>query len=131
MDTHVKVLGVLFLALSALGVLFALFILLTLGGAAGVVGAAADMEDAAIALPIIGITGMALVTVTLALSLPGIFAGWGLLTFKPWARILAIVLSILHLFNVPFGTVLGIYGLWVLLNKDTEPLFTPSARPVV
>lgn len=130
MDTHVKVLGVLYLALSALGVLFAIFLLLTLGGAAGIVGAAADPEDAAIALPVLGITGMALVAIALALSLPGLLTGWGLLGFRPWARILAIVLAILNLFNIPFGTLLGIYALWVLLNKDTERLFVASARPV-
>lgn len=131
METHVKVLGVLYLALSALGVLFAMFLVLTLGSAAGIVGAAADAEDAAIALPIIGIGGMAIVVMLLALSLPGIFAGWGLLAFKSWARILALVLSILNLINIPVGTILGIYGLWVLLNKDTERLFSPSARPVI
>jgi len=130
MDTHVKVLGVMYIVLSAFGVLLALFLILTFGGAAGIVGASADGGDAAIALPIIGIVGMAVVGFALALSLPGLFAGWGLLTLKPWARILGLVLSILHLLNIPFGTVLGIYGLWVLLNKDTERLFA-TARPVV
>jgi hypothetical protein len=126
MDTHVKVVGVLYLVLSVIGVLMALFIMLTLGSAAGIVSTAADPEDAAIAIPFIGITGVALTVILLALSLPGIFAGWGLLNFKPWARILGIVLAILNLFNIPFGTVLGIYALWVLLNKDTERLFTPA-----
>lgn len=128
MDTHVKVLGVLYLALSAIGVLVALFLMLTLGSAAGIVGAAADAQDAAIAIPIIGITGMALVILLLGLSLPGVFAGWGLLTFKPWARILGIVLAILNLFYIPFGTLVGVYALWVLLNKETERLFSPVAK---
>jgi hypothetical protein len=130
MDTHVKVLGVLYIALNALGVLAALFLLLTLGGTAGIVGAAADAQDAAIAIPIIGITGMALVILLLAVSLPGLLAGWGLLNYKPWARILAIVVAILHLLNIPFGTLVGVYALWVLLNKDTERLFQPTVRPV-
>jgi hypothetical protein len=128
MDTHVKVLGVLYLVLSAIGVLTALFIMVTLGGTAGIVGAAADPEDARIAIPIIGLTGIALVIILLALSLPGIFAGWGLLNFRPWARILGIVLAILNLFNIPFGTILGIYALWVLLNKNTESFFNPASR---
>ena len=129
MDTHVKVLGVLYLVLSAIGILAALFIMVTLGGTAGIVGAAADPEDARIAIPIIGITGAAVVVILLALSLPGVLAGWGLLNFRPWARILGIVLAILHLFNIPFGTILGIYALWVLLNKDTERLFAPATSP--
>jgi hypothetical protein len=45
-------------------------------------------------------------------------AGYGLLDRQPWARPLAIVLSILKLFNVPFGTALGIYTLWVLLPGE-------------
>lgn len=130
MDTHVKVLGVLYIALNALGVLAAVFLLVTLGGTAGIVGAAADAEDAAIAIPIIGITGMALVTLLLAVSLPGLLAGWGILNYKPWARVLGIVVAILQLFNIPFGTLLGIYALWVLLNKETERMFHPAARPI-
>jgi hypothetical protein len=76
MDTHVKVLGVLYIALSALGLLAALFLIVTLGGAASIVGAAAPPEDAAIAVPIIGITGMALVVLLVALALPGLITGW-------------------------------------------------------
>ena len=123
MSTHVKVLGVLFIALSAFGVLAALILTVAFGGAAGLVGATADAEDAAMTLPILGLTGTALIAFFLALSLPGLVTGFGLLSFKPWARILGIVLSILNILNVPFGTLLGIYGLWVLLNRETERLF--------
>ena len=131
MSTHVKVLGVLFIALSALGVLLALFLVIAVGGAAGIVGAAADPDEAAIALPIIGITGTALVVILLAVSLPGVIAGFGLLSYKPWARILGIVLAIIQLIHVPIGTLFGIYALWVLLNKETERMFSvgPPVTP--
>jgi hypothetical protein len=131
LEIHVKVLAVLYIALNALALCAALFLMVTIGGTAGIVGAAADPGDAAIAIPIIGITGMALVTLLLIVSLPGVIAGWGLLNYKPWARILAIVVAILHLFNIPFGTLLGAYALWVLFNKETERLFSPAPRPVV
>ena len=36
---------------------------------------------------------------------------------------LANFLSVIHLFSVPFGTALGINGLWVLLQQETESLF--------
>ena len=128
MTTHVKVLGVLFIALSALGICAALFVGLAFGTASGVVAANAD-ADAAVALPIIGLAGTALTAFLLAISLPGLIAGIGLLNFKPWARILAIVLCAINLINIPFGTAMGIYGLWALLNKETEALF--SGRPHV
>jgi hypothetical protein len=63
----------------------------------------------------------------IVLALPGLIAGWGLLAYKPWARILGLVLSVLNLLNIPVGTALGIYGLWVLFNKDTERLFSRTA----
>ena len=131
MTTHVKVLGVLFIVLSALGVLTALGVLAIFGGAAGIVGAAAEGEDAALAIPIIGLTGTFVTAFLLAISLPGLITGFGLLSFKPWARILGIVLSALNLVNIPFGTIMGVYGLWVLLSKDSERLFdgTPQTLP--
>ena len=55
--------------------------------------------------------------------LPSLITGYGLLYFKPWARIVGIVLSAVSLINFPIGTAVGIYGLWVLLNKETERLF--------
>lgn len=127
MTTHVKVLGVLYIALSALGICGALFLALALGTAGGVVGLNADPHDAAIALPIIGIAGTALVVFLLVISLPGLITGVGLLKLRPWARIVGIVLAAINLINIPFGTILGIYGLWVLLNKDTERLFSEAS----
>ena len=123
MDTHVRVVGVLYIVLSAFSLLAAIVIMVALGGAAGIVGATGDPEEVAIALPVLGITGAALSLFLLALSLPGIVTGFGLLAFKSWARILGLVLAALQLINIPFGTVFGAYALWVLLNKDTERLF--------
>ena len=130
MQTHVKVLGVLYLAVSAFFLLVALFLLLAMGGAAGIVGATADPDDAAIAIPVLGIAGSALAAFLCFFSLPGLATGYGLLQQKPWARILGIVLSALSLINIPFGTIVGIYGLWVLLNKDTERLFDGTLHNV-
>ena len=124
MTTHVKVLGVLYIVLSALGVASALFLWLAVGTASSIVGVAADPQDAAVALPIIGVAGTALVVFLLAISLPGLITGIGLLKLQPWARIVGIVLSAINLINIPFGTALGIYGLWVLLNKETEQMFS-------
>lgn len=130
MQTHVKVLAVLFIVLSAVGVLLALG-LGAIFGVAGMAGAAADPEEAALALPILGVTGTLLTVFFLALSLPGLLTGFALLSFKPWGRILGIVLSAISLMIIPFGTILGIYGLWVLLSKDTERLFdAPPAIPM-
>jgi hypothetical protein len=127
MATHVKVLGVLHIVISVCGIFLALFLILVFGSASGIVGASANPEEAAIAIPIIGLTGIGLVSFILLTSIPGLVAGWGLLKFRSWARILGIVVSIIALFAIPIGTIVGLYGLWVLLNKDTERLF--AAQP--
>jgi hypothetical protein len=33
------------------------------------------------------------------------------------------VLGVLQLFNIPVGTAIGAYSLWVLLQDETEQLF--------
>jgi hypothetical protein len=120
----VKVLGVLHIAFSAIGLVFAFVVILVLGGAVGLVGASGD-ADAQFAIPVIGITGMAVVVLTIALSIPGLVVGIGLLKFRRWARILGIVLSIFDLIWVPLGTIIGVYGLFVLFSEDAERLFAP------
>ena len=126
MDTHVRVLGVLYTALGGLGLIVAALAMIGLGGAAGIISASADPDEAAIAIPILSIVGTALVAFLFAFSLPAIVTGIGLLYFKSWARIVGIVLAAIALLGFPWITIFGIYGLWVLLNKETERLFLPS-----
>ena len=121
MATHVKVLGILNIACGMLGVIGAGLLFLIF--AAGAVGVSSSDPDAAVALPLIGITGMALVGFALIVSLPAVIIGWGLYQLRAWARVWGIVISILSLLAIPFGTILGVYGLWVLFSKETEQLF--------
>jgi hypothetical protein len=129
MQTHVKVLGVVYLAFGGLMLLGALFLLVMMGGVAGIVGASADPEDAAIAIPVLGFAGTALAVFLGVFSLPSLATGYGLINYKEWARVLGIILSAINLINIPLGTIVGAYGLWVLLNKETERLF--SSGPIV
>ena len=128
METHVKVLGALQIAIGAFGLFAAVVLVLVFGVASSAVGMSADPE-ATFALPIIGITGVALVSFLVALSLPSVVVGIGLIQRRPWARIAGIVLSILGMMMIPFGTILGVYGVWVLFSKETEQLFS-VARPL-
>jgi hypothetical protein len=119
MEQHVKILGTLHIVFGSLGILLALAMLAVFGGIAGLIGD----SDYSGGGHILGGIGAIIFFVLLALSLPGLVAGVGLLQFRSWARILTIVISVLDLIHVPFGTALGIYGLWVLLSQDSERLF--------
>jgi hypothetical protein len=48
-------------------------------------------------------------------ALLSLVTGISLLMRKSWGRVLAIIVAILSLIKIPFGTALGIYTLWVLL----------------
>ena len=70
----------------------------------------------------------AIAVVLLVKAALGIAAGLGLLQRKDWGRILAIVLGAVSLINIPFGTALGIYTLWVLVSPGADKEYEALAR---
>jgi len=108
--------------MGAFGVLIALAILLAFGGIAGIVGASGDPE-AQVAVPILGVIGFVIFIIVAVTSIPLLLAGWGILTYREWARILGIVLAAINLLNVPIGTAIGVYSLWVLVQERTAQMF--------
>jgi hypothetical protein len=124
MEQHVKILAILYIVIGGLGVVAALVVFGIFGGIAGMAHAGRNPEAA----PFFVLMGGLAMTIVLAISLPSVIAGVGLLNYRPWARVLTIILSVIHLFSIPVGTALGIYGLWVLLQRETEPLFR-QAQP--
>ncbi len=126
MKRHIEIVAVLYIALGGLGILAALVVFGMLGVVPDLSTATDDHQAAMIVL----FGGIALLAIV-AVSAPSIVAGIGLLKFRPWARVLSMVLSVIHLFNVPLGTALGVYGLWVMLQPGTQQLFCPhNAEPV-
>jgi threonine/homoserine efflux transporter RhtA len=45
---------------------------------------------------------------------------------RPSARLLAIGLAVGNMILFPFGTALGAYAVWVLLNEEGRKLFEPA-----
>jgi hypothetical protein len=125
LEQHVKIVAILNIVLGGISLLIAVGMLLLFGGLAGIVVSDSD-PDAAIGAAILGTIGGLIFVCTAVFSIPSIIGGYGLLKYRPWAQTLTIVMSILNLISVPFGTALGIYGLWVLLNRDAKPLFKPA-----
>lgn len=55
-----------------------------------------------------------------AMGLAYLVLAWGLYQRAHWARVLGIVLGLLVLIKIPFGTALGIYTLWVFLPEGSK-----------
>ena len=129
METHVRILATIRIVFGILGLIGALVVFLIFGGVAALVGAAGANRDsdALITIPILGIIGTAIVLLIVILSVPSLIAGIGLLNFRPWARILTLIISAIDLLNVPIGTAIGVYGLWALLSPESERLFRRPA----
>lgn len=68
---------------------------------------------------LMGFGGMMLVFATGNLAL-GLSAAYGLFKRRPWGRVLGLLDSGISLLSFPIGTILGAYGLWVLLPPDAE-----------
>ena len=119
METHVKIVGWLYILLGALGLLGAfVFFVLMVG-----IGFATDDRTAVGVLSVVGVSIAIIVT---ALSIPGIIAGLGLNFYQPWARVLALVLGVLNLPGFPLGTLIGVYTLYALLDEESARLFSPA-----
>jgi|SRR5687767_12326543 len=130
MQTHVKVVAVLYMVMGALN----LFAALLFGLGIGIAGVALGMSndpDASTAIPIVGLAGTAIVIFLLCLSVPLIVVGIALTRHREWARIAGIVIAALLIFHFPIGTAVGVYGLWTLLNSETARLMGESSRPAV
>ena len=119
MNSQVKVVGWLWIANGVLSILMAL-IGLTVINWPGLIPSARDSILASLG--------------ALCFFLPGVIAyvlaGYGLLRYKSWARILAIILAILNLILFPIGTALGIYTLVIMFNDEAEALFRGESSPV-
>ena len=111
-EKHTRILGILWLVISIFGLVrgFGLFF----GG--GIAMHFIPFPMRAFIWPIAGFIG----TFLLASAVAGFLAGWGLLNYRPWARMLTLILGVISLIHVPFGTALGIYTLWVLLPAESE-----------
>jgi hypothetical protein len=120
-EQHLKILGILNIVFGGLGICGALVILLVFGIPAGLIVADAD-PDAAETLSIFGVVGGFIFVLVAIFSVPALVAGIGLLKYQEWARIWTIVASVLHLINIPLGTALGVYGLWVMFKDETATL---------
>ena len=117
MKKHVTVVGAIQIGFSILGLIGALVVFFALTFAKGQAG---DDDTGRMVLLFLSISLPLLVGFISALGLAG---GIGLFAYKPWARYLVIVVSALGCLNVPFGTIKGVYALWVLLQDDTIKLF--------
>jgi hypothetical protein len=120
MEKHITIVAVLSLVFGTLGTLFGIFLFVVIAGGGLISGDPTAMNITRIVAT--GVGGFFVLV-----SAPEVIAGIGLLRRRGWARILALILAVLDLMQIPIGTAIGIYVIWVLLNDETAQLFAQAS----
>ncbi|NIN67365.1 MAG: hypothetical protein GTO63_22225 [Anaerolineae bacterium] len=123
MEKHVTLVGSLHIGYSAFQILGGLIAFMFIVGG-GLLGGLIAKEEL-----VFGITFFVGTTIAVWVLLvsTGIVGGVGLLRYRPWARYMVLVLSVLALLNFPIGMAIGIYSIWALVQDETAKLFASKS----
>lgn len=122
MRSHVNLLGILQLTWGGMGLLLGASLLLLAGGAAAIARGTPSPADPLTA----AFTALLFVTFAAALGLGGWAHAWvgrAIRQHRSPGRTGALILAVMNLFVLPFGTALAIYTFWVLLHDEARALF--------
>jgi hypothetical protein len=125
MSRHVTLLGILETLWGGLAMLVGVsMLLLAVGALAAIVdplGTAAEFAA--------GLTATVFAVIGVFALLWGGAHAWAAALLRrrqPLGRIASLVLALVNLLVLPFGTALGVYALWVLLTDEGRRLFEPA-----
>jgi hypothetical protein len=121
---HAHILGILWIAYSALSALGGIVLTVVAHVIFSRFGPMGPGGPPLFVRPLLGFIALIL----FAKGALGVITGAALLQRAAWGRMLAIVLGCFALLNLPFGTALGIYTLWVLLSPNADTEYQALAR---
>jgi hypothetical protein len=126
MLSHVDFIGLLFIVWGLLTTLVGLSTLALGVGAVALIASNAQGGGGQMASALTAFTFGALAVIAMLWGAAHVVIGVPLRRRKAWARHAALVLGSIDLVLLPYGTALGIYALWVLLNERGKALFVAS-----
>lgn len=117
MKQHISFVGALHVGFGILGLLGALAVYIVFNFANGFI------EGDPIAEQVMGFLGGSISLLIMFFACLGIIGGIGLFSYRPWARILVLIVSAINCLNIPIGTAKGVYSIWVLMQPESIELF--------
>ena len=126
MESHKKVLGILFVVFASFQLLVMLFLGMFLSTIFAFAISQAEPKDVPILQMVMNIVRYIPALVIIFLSLPALIAGIGLLAKQKWAMILALIIGCLNIFSFPVGTAIGIYTIWVYAEEHRQSKVSPA-----
>ncbi len=124
MGPHVDFVGVLFIVWGLLTTLVGVSTLaLGVGAVALITSASRGGGGGQFAAGLTAAAFTALAIIAILWGSAHVVVGVPLRRHRPWSRLIALMLGSVDLLLLPYGTALGVYALWVLLNEKGKALF--------
>ncbi len=128
MVPHVDLLGMLFIVWGLLTTLVGVSTLALGVGAVALITSANRSEGGQFAAGLTAAVFTTLAIIAIIWGAAHVAVGVPLRRRRPWSRMAALMLGSIDLLLLPYGTALGLYGLWVLLHEDGKKLFLSRAE---
>lgn len=132
MASHVKILGVLWIVYSVFRVLMGVWSVIFSRYMLPMMSGFFPQEPTPLPISIMDML-RAIYAFSFAYSLVmgaiGLVAGWALLQRETWGRVVAIVIAIISVISIPFGTALAVYTFVILLASGAEQNYRRLAVP--
>ena len=126
MKRHVDFLSTLYIAWGAIFALVAVAGFALAGGAFAIAESSGPVRfGSEMAARLTGVTITVIALIALVWALLHLVVGRQLKKYRPSARLMTIGLAVGNMILFPFGTALGAYAVWVLLNEEGRKLFEP------
>lgn len=127
MASHVDFVGVLFIIWGVLTTLVGVSTLaLGVGAVALITSASRGGSSGQVAAGLTAAVFTALAVIAILWGVVHVVVGVPLRRRRHWTRVIALMLGSVDLLLLPYGTALGCYALWVLLNEETKRMFEES-----
>jgi hypothetical protein len=123
MKSQVDFLGALFVVWGLLTVVVGLSTLALGVGAVALIASAARSGGSRVVAGITAAAFTALAFLAMVWGAAHVVVGLPLRRYAPWSRLIALMLGSVDLLLLPYGTALGVYALYVLLNEKGKTLF--------
>jgi hypothetical protein len=123
MQSHVDFAGVLFIIWGLLTALVGVSTLALGVSAVALIASAARGGGGQMAAGVTAVVFTTLAIIAILWGVAHIVVGVPLRRRRPWSRLIALMLGSVDLLLLPYGTALGCYALWVLLNEEGKKLF--------
>lgn len=127
LDSHKRVLGIIYIITGSLALLSIFIVQAILNIVFSFAMPQADAEEQRIIEFVTTLVSILPWILAIFYGIPSIIAGWGLMTKQSWATVLALVVGILKLLNVPIGTAIGAYAIWVYAEDQRLSRLQPTS----